>query len=137
MNYIMYIFIIILICFTLFSSREVGGKMKSISSTSNVMFTDYAQIRKKREIHTVLKTPSRLRTRRFWAKIGNMNPVESETRTSKDKIEVPSRGDFCDQGTDGYKEHCGMLQWIPYLLCREIPSLQYPPGFLQHSVSSI
>lgn len=68
----------------------------------------------KSKIHTVLKTPGRLRTRHFSPKIGNMYPVESETRTSKDKKEVPSRGDFCDQGTDGYEEHCGMLQWIPH-----------------------
>lgn len=63
----------------------------------------------KSKIHTVLKTPSLLPTRHFSAKIGNMYPVESETRTGKDQKEVPSRGNFCDQSTDGYKKHCHML----------------------------
>lgn len=108
-------------------------KRTSISNTSNILSADCAESKKKNP--SVLKTPGLLRTRHFPAKIGNMYPFESETRSGKNQKEVPSRGNFCDQGSDGYKKkHCRMLQWIPHKLCREISSLLCTPGVIQYSV---
>lgn len=77
-------------------------KRTSISNTSNILSADCAESKKN---PSVLKTPGLLRTRHFPAKIGNMYPFESDTRSGKNQKEVPSRGNFCDQGSDGYKKN--------------------------------